>query len=121
MIAHPTEQIVVSKWESKNIQNYTIDQRRSCFCIQSGEVIRFTVKSGKIVNTIRLSDSSTTPDPYYFTIDSLFGIIKAHSYDSIVVRYNEEYGFPEYMDIDPQRHPVDGGYLVETSNFKQIN
>jgi hypothetical protein len=31
------------------------------------------------------------------------------------VRYNEEYGYPEYLDIAPQQHPVDGGFSYETS------
>jgi hypothetical protein len=121
MITQPTEEtIFLSKWKSKNIQNYTIDQSRSCFCPQSDETVHLTVKSGNIVHAVRLSDSSTSTYPYYYTIDSLFGIIKGNNYDSIVARYNDEYGFPEYMDIDPQQHPVDGGYLIKTSNFKRI-
>jgi len=49
----------------------------------------------------------------------LFGIIKNPNGDSLVVRYNSIYGFPEYLDINPQQHPVDGGALYETSNLRK--
>ena len=73
------------------------------------------------MNVVRVSDSSAVTYPFYVTIDSLFEIIEGDEYDSIVVRYNEEYGFPEYLDVDPQLHPVDGGYLYETGNLTKLN
>jgi hypothetical protein len=108
------------KWKSKNIHNYTIDQSRSCFCPNSGEVVRITVRSDKIERIICVSDSSEVNFPLFYTIDSLFGIIQAHEYDSIGVKYNEDYGYPESLDIDPQTHPVDGGVLYETNNLKIV-
>jgi hypothetical protein len=107
-------------WKSKNIHNYTIDQNRMCFCPHAGEVVRVTVKSDTIESTVRLSDSSAVTYPYYVTIDSLFGMIQAHEYDSIAVKYNEEFGYPESMDVDPQDHPVDGGVLYETNYLKVL-
>jgi hypothetical protein len=70
---------------------------------------------------MRLFDTTYVPSPipqYYLTVDSLFSIIRTRPGDSIVVTYNETYGYPEKLDINPQQHPVDGGVLFETSNLQ---
>ena len=105
-------------WLSKNIHNYSIDQIRSCFCLDAGVSVRITVKSDTVFSVIKLSDNSKITNRYYFTIDSLFGIINNSENDSLVIRYNDKYGYPEYLDINPQLHPVDGGVLYETSNLQ---
>ena len=107
-------------WRSKNLHDYTIDQVRACFCPDGGEVVRITVRSDTISVINKISDASVVTSPYYFTIDSLFGMIKYGNYDSLVIRYNSIYGYPEYLDINPQWHPVDGGMLYETSNLKKL-
>lgn len=105
-------------WQSLALHDYTIDQRRSCFCPNAGEVVRITVRADTIADVRRLSDGSIMTDPFYRTVDSLFGIIRSASGDSLVVRYNDEYGYPEFLDVNPQLHPVDGGYLYETFNLQ---
>jgi hypothetical protein len=105
-------------WLSKNIHNYSVDQKRSCFCPDAGELVRITVRSDSIFNIVKVSDNSKITSPYYFTIDSLFGIINDSENDSLVIKYNRIYGYPEYLDINPQLHPVDGGVLYETSNLQ---
>jgi hypothetical protein len=89
-----------------------------CFCLAGGRLVRITVRSDTIENVINTFDSSTVTYPNYRTIDDLFKIIQDHSFDSVIVRYNTRYGYPKYLDIDPQLHPVDGGILFETSNLK---
>ena len=51
-------------------------------------------------------------------MDSLFAIIRNSKGHSLIVRYNVQYGYPEYLDVNLQVHPVDGGYLYETSNLQ---
>jgi hypothetical protein len=111
------QQTPYEKWQSLNVHNYTIDQARSCYCLHAGQLMRITIRSDTVAQVIRLSDSSTVTYPFYFTIDSLFGIIRNPGTDSLAIRYNSQYGFPEYVDINPQLHPVDGGSLYETSNL----
>jgi hypothetical protein len=108
------------KWASYNIHNYSVDQTRSCFCINGGEKIRLVIKSDTIYSATKLSDGTILlPGSYsvYRSVTSLFGYIKS-SKDSMVIRYNEKYGYPEYLDINPQLHPVDGGALYETVNLQ---
>lgn len=110
-------------WRSLNLHNYTIDQVRTCYCPDGGQVMRITVRSDTIALVMRLSDSFTVPYPrstYSLTVDSLFSIIRNPKSDSLVVVYNAEYGYPEKLDINPQLHPVDGGVLYQTSNLRTL-
>lgn len=106
-------------WRSKNLQNYSIDQSRSCFCPDAGELVRITVRSDTIFSIMKISDNRIIISSHYFTVDSLFGIINNSVNDSLVVRYNSFYGYPEFLDINPQLHPVDGGVLYESSNLQK--
>jgi hypothetical protein len=117
-LSGPDWRIPYELWHSKNIHNYSIDQVRNCFCPGRGDSVRITVRADTIFNIINIEDNSVVTNPYYYTIDSLFGIIQYSEYDSIVIKYNSTYGFPEFLDINPQLHPVDGGVLYETNNLQ---
>jgi hypothetical protein len=80
--------------------------------------MQITVRSDTVDQVIRVSNTSAVTYPFYLTIDSLFGIIRNSRTDSLVIRYNNQYGYPEYLDVNPQLHPVDGGFLYETSNLQ---
>lgn len=107
-------------WRSQNLHDYSIDQVRTCFCPDGGAVVRLTIKSDSIFSITKVSDGSLVTSPYYFTVDSLFGIVHNPKGDSLVIKYNAKYGYPEYLDINPQQHPVDGGVLIESSNLKAL-
>lgn len=79
--------------------------------------MQVTVHADTVASVMRLSDSSTVPYSLCASVDSLFGMIRNSSGDSLVVRYNADYGYPEYLDINPQLHPSDGGVLYETSDL----
>ena len=117
-VAEPDTKTSYELWRSKNLHNYSIDQIRSCFCPDAGQSVRITVRSDTIFSIIKISDNHIITSPIYFTVDSLFGIINNSENDSLVVKYNTDYGFPEFLDINPQWHPVDGGVLYETSNLQ---
>jgi hypothetical protein len=118
--SQPVQQTPYEKWQAQNFYNYTIDQKRSCFCPYGGELVRIKVRSDTIYQVIRVSDTSAVTYPFYLTIDSLFGIIRNSKTDSLVIRYNNQYGYPEYLDVNPQLHPIDGGFLYETSNLQVL-
>ena len=116
--SEPVQQTPYENWQSQNFHNYTIDQNRSCYCLHGGELMRITIRSDTVAQIKRISDASVITFPYYLTIDSLFGIIRNSRTDSLVIRYNDQYGYPEYFDVNPQLHPLDGGVLYETSNLQ---
>ena len=83
--------------------------------------MRITVQSDTVASVIKLADNSLMPPTvfrFYHPIDSLFGIISKQQFDSVIVKYNGIYGYPEVLDIDPQNHPVDGGVLYQTTNLQ---
>jgi len=108
------------RWRSYGVHTYTVDQTRNCYCPNGGEKMRLFIKSDTVSSVVRLSDGTALAYgsfPAYWSVDSMFTYLKS-SKDSMVVRYNDKYGFPEYLDINPQLHPVDGGALYETSNLQ---
>lgn len=116
-VSEPASQTPHELWLSHNIHNYSVYQWRSCFCPDAGKLVKVTVKSDTLYSVIRISDNSPVSYPFYYSIDSLFGIINNSVDDSLVIEYNSKYGFPKFLDINPQLHPVDGGVLYETSNL----
>lgn len=119
-VTEPQADEYYQQWKAQKIHNYIIDQVHYCFCPYRGVSVRITVKSDTVFNIVKISDNTKLNEKYYITIDSLFSIIKNSSADSIVVKYNNQYGFPEYIDINPQDEPFDGRFLYQTSNFKPI-
>lgn len=118
---HTTQPSTLSpyeQWRALNLHDYTIDQSRECYCLSGGEVMRVMVRADTVASVARISDNVSVPSDWYYPIDSLFGIIQHGTPDSLVVKYNSQYGYPEYLDIDPQMHPVDGGALYQTSNLQ---
>ena len=107
----------LEKWHFFHIHNYTIDQTRTCYCINGGMKVRLTVRSDTIYSAVHVFDGSTlsySETQSYCAVEKLFSIIHTVS-DSMVIRYNEQYGYPEYLDIDPAGHPRDAGVLYETT------
>jgi hypothetical protein len=85
--------------------------------------MRVAVISDSVSSVTRIEDGivlSSGAGQTYFSIDSLFGIIRSAVDDSIVVQYDETYGYPAYLDINPQLHPVDGGVLYQTSDLVEV-
>ena len=117
-VTQPTFQSAYEQWQSHNLHDYTIDQELSCFCPTGGLLVQVTVRNDTVADVVRISDGSIMPLSIYVTVDSLFGIIRNSTGDSMVVRYNADYGYPEYLDVNPQLHPVNGGFLFETSNLR---
>ena len=109
------------RWKFFNLHTYTIDQALLCYCPGRGETMRIAIRADTILSVTRVSDSSAVSFPmstYYYSVDALFGIIQHPGTDSLVVTYNETYGYPETLDINPQAHPYDGGVLIRTSNLR---
>lgn len=111
------------RWKALDLHDYTVDQVMTCFCATGGQRMRVTVRSDTIQSVVRITDGASVPPPsstYYFTVEALFDRIRNNSGDSLVVRYHNSLGYPEFLDINPQLHPVDGGVLYETSNLRSL-
>jgi hypothetical protein len=110
-----------ARWKSYGYHDYTFDQMHMCFCINGGETMKVTVRADTVQSVLRLSDTTLlgwSESRQYLTIDSLFAIIRDKRYDSLVIRYQPVFGYPDTLDIDPQMHPIDGGVLIISSNLR---
>ena len=108
------------RWKALGVHNYSIDQVRTCFCVDGGQSMRVSIRADTISSVTRLSDGTSVPPQLagaYYSVDSLFAIIQRGTSDSLVVIYNSQYSYPEKLDINPQLHPIDGGVLYMTSNL----
>jgi hypothetical protein len=109
------------RWQSYTIHNYTMNQIRECYCVEGGTTMEITIRSDTVSKVLRLPDSTVVTGEsvkWYLPIDSLFGIIRHSTFDSLVVTYNTVYGYPEVVDINPQLHPVDGGVVYRIVSFQ---
>lgn len=104
-------------WKSLDIHNYTIDQSYMCFCVGAGELVRVTVNSDTVFSANQISDDELLKPSNFLSVNQLFKIIENNENDSLVIKYNSQFGYPEFLDVNPQQHPVDGGILYETSNL----
>jgi hypothetical protein len=109
------------QWMAKDIHDYTMEQVNVCFCAKGGTKMLLTVRADTIAQVMNLTDSTILPHNeavFYRSVKDLFTIIRTPGKDSLVFRFNSQYGYPEMLDINPQDHPVDGGVLIESSNLK---
>ncbi len=109
------------QWKSHALTDYTIDQYRMCFCADGGITMRVVVRGGTVYSVTRLSDSVQLSPPAssrYLSVDSLFAIIRRPGSDSLFVTYDAQFGYPDFVDINPQLHPIDGGVSYRTLNLR---
>ncbi len=108
------------KWEKNDIQDYSYQFQRSCFCPQDiTRPVDITVKDG-IVADAHFSDlKNTPPEQNQQSINGLFAIIqeaidKGHQ---IEVQYDEKTGMPTEIVIDRDQMPMDGGQTITASHL----
>jgi len=98
-------------WESQNIDDYTFETRRLCFCGFVGW-LEVTVEGG-VVQSITVLEQEDVPASVaeeYPTVDELFDILaEAVEKDAvrIDVTWHETLGYPETFYIDYSRNIAD--------------
>lgn len=109
------------KWETNDIQDYSYQFKRSCFCPQ--EITRpvdITVKDGKVIDAQFGDIKDKPPEQNQLSVKGLFDIIQ-NAIDrgsQIEVKYDEKTGMPTEIIIDRDQMPVDGGQTITASNLK---
>ena len=117
-------QINLNKWESKNINSYTITLKISCFCIYT-DPIDIKVENNKIkeINSAPVTSEQLNNEYWYAkTIDELFIFIDEEIIEEPfqqVLEFNETYGFPEYIYFNREEMLVDEeiGYTISSFNI----
>ena len=118
-----------NKWQENTVEHHQMDQSFFCFCARPEGIV--SVSNNEIVHVIPAVESlyvpegnqqNLTPDSYY-TVEGLFEVVESaleQSPDTLIVDYDEEFGFPKRIVIDQDRE-VDGGFTVLVRNFTPLS
>lgn len=113
------------RWQAYGLKNYSIEQKRVCFCRFPQSFVRLTIKDNKIVNGIDLATNQPVPQEtlqYYQTIDELFAWIKeaqALNPARLEIEYNARFGYPEKIAFDYSTGVADDELWIEMQMLKK--
>ena len=113
-------------WESLNISSYSMTQQISCYCFPEEFVSpkSIIVENNQIKLINGFSPDKTIGYESFYTIDKIFEFIQSKLKDEpefYDIKYNNEYGYPEYLFFDMSRMIADEeiGYYI--SDLKLLN
>ncbi|MBI3125933.1 MAG: hypothetical protein HYZ10_16165 [Ignavibacteriales bacterium] len=115
-----------TRWKSLGISDYSMTQSQLCFCVYGGDKMIVLVRNNKIVSVQDSAGVIQVPQEHwqwFKTVDQLFETaIKAKNDkpNSFQVQFNNEYGFPEYLWVDPIAQAADEEYGYTTRSFKPL-
>jgi hypothetical protein len=119
----------MEKWQDANISHYRYNLFISCFCIfvenmplvievQDGNVVSMEYQNGKEIDPSLLELFEK-----YATIERIFTEVEAGlngTADSVVVKYDETYGFPAEVTIDVEEQAADDELYLTISDFEPL-
>ena len=111
------------KWEKGDVQDYSYQFRRSCFCPQDiTRPVDITVQNGKVSDAQFADSKAEPPEQNQQSVNGLFAIIQdaIDKGRQVEVKYDDKTGMPTKITIDRDQMPLDGGQTITASNL-QIN
>jgi hypothetical protein len=117
------------KWEAAAISSYELDMRLACFCLKRDmRPIHVLVRGSETTFTYKDDDSRVTDaalDSLLIgAVPKMFNDIKlVIDKDPVDLRvvYNEEYGYPERIIVDPGSSISDDEFGLRVSDFEIID
>lgn len=115
-----------TRFASRSQPSYAFTWRiLSCFCSSDSlRPTRITVTNGAITRAVFVDDQRPVAEPergLLRTIDGVFALIEqaiADGADELQVTYDDQYGFPAMLSIDPARTTSDDELSLQLSNFE---
>jgi hypothetical protein len=115
-IADPME-----RWNAYHVRDYTIRQRRLCFCPDGGIPFEITIRQDTIVaaaNSISRDPVPSADWVRFRTVEELFQLVRTIDPESVAsfqVSYDSRFGFPSRVYVDPWQDAFDEqyGYVTE--------
>ena len=120
-------------WQEQNIEYYSFEFSKLCFCGGLFNPARIIVKADTIHSVLDpetgepLRDSQTQelvlekyPESFQ-TIAELFEVIESarEKADELNVEYNQQFGYPEFIEIDYIKEAIDDEVTYRVDNFEQ--
>jgi len=116
-----------ARWQAYGLKNYSIEQKRICFCPPPHGFVRLTIKDDKIVGGVDLTTGQVLSKEqwqYFQTIDELFAWIataRAMNPARLEVEYDAVYGYPRKIEFDYGENIADDELWIEMQALKKIN
>ncbi|MDX2127666.1 MAG: DUF6174 domain-containing protein [Chloroherpetonaceae bacterium] len=110
-----------SKWESMNLSNYQLTQRKECFCVNFGVVYRIRVENGSITSVVNLSTELPLNPPFqdFQTVEQLLSLCEWLETQQAVARFEIAYdrntGVPTRVFVDNSAFIADDEYTYHSS------
>lgn len=107
-----------ARWKAYKFTQYTLLQKRSCFCIPLKYPLTVLIDSGGKVVSVRDAAGANMSVSNGTSIETMFANIRAlqNLTDAKVeVRYDSVYGYPRYINADPIKQAADDEYMLETT------
>lgn len=114
------------RWQAYNLTSYAIDQQVTCFCPPFGDTVSVYVRNNVVIDVIRNSDGKSilTEVPYlYKTVEELFRLtVSVHpdSVDSLLIEYDERFGFPSFIYMDVDARAVDDESSYRSQGIRRL-
>ncbi len=109
------------RWEAYALEDYSMLQSRTCFCIDGGRSFLISVRSGRIAGVVDPADGSVLAQDRwgaFMTIPDLFALVRSidtTNIASLQVSYDARYGYPVRVFVDPSPRIADEEYGFETA------
>jgi hypothetical protein len=115
------------KWTDRRTESYSYELKVLCFCpTELTSPVIIEVRKGEPAQVRYTADGALAPSTYFDKYDSmeeLFAVLRearSRQADEIIVRYDEQYGFPATVRIDYVQNAVDDELAFEVSGFRVL-
>lgn len=102
-----------ARWAAQGGENYTVELTRSCECILAGRRMLVTVQNGSVASAEYFESGDPVAGAelsYVPTVEDLFDLIEdalAQPAAAFLATYDEQYGYPTRIEIDPSATTAD--------------
>jgi len=115
------------KWAGLNLQNYRYRLEVGCFCpVEAIGPVDIEVRNNATASGKYTADGRAVNNEFfqnYDTMDKLFKVIQDainEEADSIKVTWDDQYGFPAVISLDPIKLAVDDERTLTVTNFSVV-
>lgn len=115
-----------ARWQAYGMKNYSIEQKRICFCPPPHGFVRLTIQDNKVAAGIDLTAGQPVPLDRlqsYQTIEELFTWIettKALNPARLEVEYDTHFGYPKKIEFDYGENIADDELWIEVQALRRL-
>ena len=109
-----------ARWQSQGPKNYTFSVLLTCHCVLKGG--SFRVVDGQAQPPVGANAASRQLHDVYGTVEKLFALIRrtiGTDGHRVKVKYDAEFGYPIWADLDPRPGVIDDELFIRVTGFRK--